>query len=138
MTNTPPSTPTPHEIESFIGTLQTSYTYDPPERWREAYDRLSALRYRFQAARRPYAWLSLAALLILLSATAVLLSGVVSWLDSWVHYGSMALLFIPVVFERFATLLARRREPLLRYESQIDDACGKFDKVIAESKNAPA
>ena len=66
--------PSPNDVESFIGTLETSYTYDPPERWRHAYDQLRALRPRFQAARKPYAWLSLASLLILLAATAVLLS----------------------------------------------------------------
>jgi hypothetical protein len=128
----------PNDVESFIGTLETSYTYDPSPRWRHAYDQLRALRLRFQAARARYAWLSLTSLLILLVAAAVLLSGAVSPFETWPQYASMGLLFIPIVFDSFARLLARRREPLLRYESQIDNACGKFDRVIAESKNAPA
>jgi len=130
--------PSPADVESYVETLETSYTYDPPERWRHAYDQLDALRPRFQAARARYAWLSLASLSILLAAAVVLLSGAVSPFEMWPQYASMALLFVPIVFEHFATLLARRREPLLRYESQIDAACGKFDKVISESKNAPA
>jgi hypothetical protein len=57
----------------------------------------------------------------------------------WIDYLWFALLIlIPSVFNGLAALLARRREPLLRYESQINGACGKFDKVIAETTNASA
>lgn len=131
-----PNRPTPDDIESFIGTLETSYTYDPPERWREAYNCLSALRPRFRAAKEPYVWLPIAGFVALLVGTGFALFNYLASNGNNVWW--MLVLLAPSPFEALANHLARHREPLLRYEAQIDSACGKFDRLLAEHNNARA
>lgn len=139
MTNTPKplNDPTASEILSFIETLDESYPYDPPERWRHACSRLRALRPRFQAAHQRYAWLSLASLLVLVTTAAALLFGIIppAFASS---YSVVVFFLIPSLFDWLAAFLARRHEPLLRFEDKINGACGKFDRLLAEHNNALA
>lgn len=139
MTDTPKplNAPTASEILSFIETLDESYTYDPPERWRNAYSRLRALRPRFQAAHQRYGWLSLVSLLVLLATVAALLFGIIPPVFAS-SYSMVMFFLIPSLFDWLATLLARRREPLLRFEDKINGACAKFDKLLMGHSNAPA
>jgi hypothetical protein len=140
MTKTDPSwtRPTPDEVEGFIGTLETSFTYDPPERWQHAHKRLRELRQQFRAAYAPFVWLELAGLVLLVVASIAVLFSYFAWPPWSAGYAWVAPILIPALFSGLAHVLARRREPLLRYESKVDDACRKFDKLVAERDNAPA
>ena len=101
------------QIEEAIEVMRSSFTYDPPERWRRAYDALQDVRSELRAARKPYAWLHLLAFATTIGGIAASLGAFFTVSPTNTLWLIFALLVLPIpeAASWLVTALARRKQP---------------------------
>jgi hypothetical protein len=122
---------TQQQIDAAIETLQSSFSYDPPERWRAALETVQPLRQELRLARRPFAWLHIVALvsIVVLFAFYIYRMTVAPGAIGWATLAAM--LVVPSALSGLANFLTLRQTPLLKLQGKIESVCRKFDEHLA-------
>lgn len=128
------------QIEEAIEVMRSSFTYDPPERWRRAYDVLQDVRSKLRAARRPYAWLHLLGFTMTIGGIAASLGAFFTVSPTNTLWLIFALLVLPIpeAASWLVTALARREQPALRYQAEIESVCRPFDDIVSNTSTVTA
>ena len=128
------------QIQEAIEVMRSSFTYDPPERWRRAYDALQDVRSELRAARKPYAWLHLLAFAMTIGAIAASLGAFLTVSPPNTLWLIFALLVLPIpeAASWLVTALARRKQPALRYQAEIESVCRPFDDIVSNASTVTA
>jgi hypothetical protein len=128
------------EIEAAIDTLQSSFSYDPPERWRSAYDALREVRSELRTARKPYAWLYLLGFALTIGAALTALGAFFAISPHNAAWLAIAALVLPIpeATSWLVTTLARRKHPALRYQANIESVCRPLDDLANDPQTVNA
>jgi hypothetical protein len=133
---------TAEQVNSAIERLGASFSYDPPNRWMDAYRELRELARDMEAQLRPYRWIawSCSALgfgwliftLILFMGRPLLIFSITSnvLVDAFLFITAMSLSG-PIIAGGHSLVihLAARRYPLLRLKSKIEAAIRHGDRL---------
>ncbi len=120
---------TRNEVESAIEVLTSSYTYDPPERWHSAFERLVTVRLYLAEVQRSFRWIGLLGVLVGVGSGVALFAMLPTLADGPVslYLALLATMLIaPEMLWSLSRRLAERREPLVKLNHKVNAALAKF------------
>jgi hypothetical protein len=123
--------PTLAQVVADIETVRTSFSYDPPQRWNDAYNRLCALRTQLKEAQKAHRWLVLVGTGVFVACVFMMLNLLLTHRVSepiWT-WNLLVMVSVPSALTALCKFLAERREPLLKRLPDIEGACRKFDEA---------
>jgi hypothetical protein len=133
------------QVQVALETLDTSYTYDPPNRWMASYRALRQLHNEMDEWLRLYAWIMLVCFALGLACFVLLAFRAFSspigamlptnsvLLDSIFNAGAWSLPIGLMIFGPWLSLkIAARRFPLLSFKARIEEATKRFHGLAGE------
>lgn len=139
------TSPSATQVQAALETLDTSYTYDPPNRWMESYRTLRRLHNEMDEWLRPYAWIVRVCFALALACFAFLAIRAFSdpigamlptdnvLLNSILNATAWSVPIVLMTFGPWLSLkIAARRFPLLNFKARIEEATMRFHGLAGE------